>query len=182
MATYSFNTFSSLFFFLLPLFLSISLSTSDLISEICSKTQNPSLCLQALRSDRRSARADLKGLALISIDIAQSNAKQTANQLIPALSRGATSPKLKGRYDTCAENYRETIDNLNQARTALNARDIGTFRTRASAALDGPDTCEDSFEGPPAEPKQLRDANNKLEGLCSIILAIGARLESGGLN
>ncbi|KAI8561908.1 hypothetical protein RHMOL_Rhmol04G0378700 [Rhododendron molle] len=181
MAAYSFNSFSSLFF-LLPLFLSISLSTSDLISEICSKTQNPSLCLQALRSDRRSARADLKGLALISIDIAQSNAKQTANQLIPALSRGATSPKLKGRYDTCAENYGDTIDNLNEARTALNARDIGTFRIRASAALDGPDTCEDSFEGPPAEPKQLRDANNKLEGLCSIILAIGARLESGGLN
>ncbi|XP_058211882.1 pectinesterase inhibitor-like [Rhododendron vialii] len=181
MAAYSLNSFSSLFF-LLPLFLSIGLSTSDLISEVCSKTQNPSLCLQALRSDRRSARADLKGLALISIDIAESNAKQTANQLIPALSKRATSPELRGRYDTCAKNYKDTIDNLNKARTALNARDIRTFFAMASAALDGLDNCEDSFEGPPAEPKQLRDANNKLKGLCSIILAIGARLGYGGLN
>ncbi|KAH7842499.1 hypothetical protein Vadar_006004 [Vaccinium darrowii] len=178
MAAYSFNGFSSLVF-LLPLFLSISLSTSDLISEICSKTQNPSLCLQALRSDPRSARADLKGLALISIEIAKTNAIQTKSNLIAKLSKEATSPALKERYDQCAETYGDTIDNLKVARTALNSRDIDTFTVRASAAFDGPDTCDDGFEGPPAEPAQLRGANKELEGLCSIVLAIGARLQSG---
>ncbi|KAE9455049.1 hypothetical protein C3L33_13033, partial [Rhododendron williamsianum] len=138
-----------------------------------------SLRKQIRKSDTRSARADLRGLAKISIDITRKDAEQTSN-LIASLKKETTNSSLKGRYDDCAELYGDAIDDLNGAGQILNKKVLSP--TRASAALDGPDTCEDSFEGPPAEPKQLRDANNKLEGLCSIILAIGARLESGGLN
>ncbi|KAL6990159.1 hypothetical protein U1Q18_015906 [Sarracenia purpurea var. burkii] len=153
-------------------------ATNALISDICSQTQNPSLCLQALNSDPRSATtADLKGLARISIDITQTNAKQTSD-LIASLSKGATSPILKGRYDTCAENYDDAVADLDDASKALDSGDIGTLRIKASAASDGPETCEDSFEGPPAEPSQLQQANKKVEGLCSIILVIGSRLQS----
>ncbi|KAH7844477.1 hypothetical protein Vadar_028455 [Vaccinium darrowii] len=157
----------------------LSLSTSDLISEICPDTQNPSLCLKALRSDPRSARADLNGLALISLGIAETNAIQTKSHLIAKLSKGATSPVLKYRYETHAERYRETIDNLKVARTALKSHHIGTFMDRSSAAIDGPATCAYYFEGLPAEPTQLRQGNKKLEDLCTIIFVIHDRMTSG---
>ncbi|XAR62528.1 Pectinesterase [Bertholletia excelsa] len=150
-------------------------SSADLISDVCKTTQNPSLCEQTLRSDPHAAGADLKGLGFISIGISQTNAKQTSG-IIASLQKQATDPKLKERLGTCAETNSDAIDNLNEANQALKNNDIATFRTRASAALDGPVTCDDSFEGPPAEPSQLQQANKKLEGLISTVLAVGAKL------
>ncbi|KAH7843586.1 hypothetical protein Vadar_018394 [Vaccinium darrowii] len=190
--SYSFKIYSSLLVSLLPLVLFTSPSfarpsmkpTSPLIDEICSKCLDPSLCLKVLRSNHHSAHADLKGLGRISIHIARKYANQTSN-LITSLSKGETTFVLKGRYDVCAELYGDAIDELNGAEEILNKEevlspfDISTFRIRASAASDGPVTCEDGFEKPPNEPTMLKQANKKLEGLCSIVLAIGASLNSG---
>ncbi|KAK3025346.1 hypothetical protein RJ639_043855 [Escallonia herrerae] len=44
-------------------------SSSQLISEVSSKVPNSALCLEALKSDPRSANADLVGLGRISIDL-----------------------------------------------------------------------------------------------------------------
>ncbi|XP_059630023.1 pectinesterase inhibitor-like [Cornus florida] len=166
---------------LLPIFLSFLFinhthaATNELITSICSSTTNPSLCVQSLKSDPRTASADLKGLGAISIDIAQSNAKSTLNMIV-SLVKQTTDPKLKGRYDTCRENYDDSVSDFDECRKFLKSGDYASLNTYASSALDGPDTCNDGFEGPPAEPPQLQAANKKLEGLCSIVLAISNRL------
>ena len=90
------------------------------VQEICSTTQNPSFCVQTLNSDPRTAAADLKGLAGISIDMAKASAKETAT-LISSLVENSSDPKLKGRYQTCAENYDDSIDSLDDCT-------IGTFK------------------------------------------------------
>ncbi|KAF7146025.1 hypothetical protein RHSIM_Rhsim04G0244200 [Rhododendron simsii] len=189
---YSFKIYSSLLVSLVPWFLFISLSdarpnrkpTTTLINQICSQAQNSSLCLQVLESDPRSARADLRGLGKISIDIARKDAKQTSN-LIASLLKEATNSSLKGQYDVCAELYGGAIDDLNGAGQILNKKvlspfDISTVRIKASAAFDGPVTCEDGFdEGPANEPSKLKEANKKFKDLCHIVLVIGASLKSG---
>ncbi|KAF7145363.1 hypothetical protein RHSIM_Rhsim04G0244300 [Rhododendron simsii] len=91
---------------------------------------------------------------------------------------------LKGSYDVCAELYGGAIDDLNNAGQILNKKvlsafDISTFRSEASAASDGPVTCDDSFEGPANEPSKLKEANKKFKDLCDIVLVIGASLKSG---
>ncbi|XP_052176630.1 pectinesterase inhibitor-like [Diospyros lotus] len=175
---YSLRKTSSLFPASLLLFVFFSLSsraTATLIEDVCSKTQNPPLCLEVLKGDHRSNKADLKGLGLIAIDSAEKFAKETS-KLVVSLVKKASDPKVKGRYETCEENYDDTVTNLEEARQALKSGDILGLRTRASAALDGPDTCEDGFEEPPAEARELQQANKKMEGLCSTILAVASRL------
>ncbi|KAI8561911.1 hypothetical protein RHMOL_Rhmol04G0379000 [Rhododendron molle] len=97
--------------------------------------------------------------------------------------KGATDSSLKERYGVCAELYGSAIDDLNKAGQILNkkvlsASDISTFRSEASAASDGPVTCEDGFEGPPNEPSKLKEANKKFKDLCDIVLVIGASFKS----
>ena len=45
--------------------------TNDLINQVCSMAANPNLCFKAFESDPRSATADLIGLGLISVNLAQ---------------------------------------------------------------------------------------------------------------
>ncbi|XP_058209512.1 pectinesterase inhibitor-like [Rhododendron vialii] len=190
---YSFKLYFSLLVTLVPWFLFISLSdarpnrkpTTTLINQICSQTiGNPSLCLQVLESDTRSARADLRGLGKISIDIARKDAKQTSN-LSTSLMKEATNSSLKGRYDYCAELYGDAIDDLNGAGQILNKKvlsplDISDFRIRATTACSGPNFCDDGFdEGLPNEPSKLKEASKKYKDLCEIVLVIGASFKSG---
>ncbi|XP_059630022.1 pectinesterase inhibitor-like [Cornus florida] len=173
----SVSSLTLLSIFLSFLFFNHSLAASNkLINSICSSTHNPSLCVQSLKSDPRTASADLKGLGGISIDIAQSNAKSTYNMILSLIKR-TTDPKLKGRYDTCRENYDDSISDLDESRQLLKSGDYAGLNIHASAALDGGETCNDNFEGPPAEPAQLKQANQRLEDLCSIILVISNRLK-----
>ncbi|XP_047325024.1 pectinesterase inhibitor-like [Impatiens glandulifera] len=151
-------------------------SASSLVSKVCGITQNPSQCNQVLGSNPRAAEADLKGLGYISIDIALSNAKQSFGY-VSSLVNTTTDPTLKGRYDTCAENYDDTVDRLSQCKTFLDNGDISSFQTYVSAAFTDIDTCVDSFEGPPAAPAKLDVVNKKASGLVDIVLAVGALLD-----
>ncbi|XP_047339882.1 pectinesterase inhibitor-like [Impatiens glandulifera] len=180
--SHSLNLHSFLLSLLVLFTLSFAFSdikANTLVSQICADTRNPSLCNQVLDSDPGASTADLKGLGYISIKIALTNVKQTL-PYIKSLVMQTTDVMLKNRYKTCAENYSNTVDSLNQSKTFLDKGDIPSLRTYASAAFDGPGTCEDSFEGPPAAPAKLNDANKKLEDHVSILLKIGALL--GGDN
>ncbi|XP_047339878.1 pectinesterase inhibitor-like [Impatiens glandulifera] len=151
------------------------INANSLVSETCSQTQNPSLCNQVLGSAPGASTTDLKGLGYISINIALTNAKQTS-PYIASLVNQSTDLTLRDRYQNCVENYASAIDALNNSKMFLDKGDIPSLQTFASTAFDGPDTCCDNFEGPPVAPDQLNDANEKLEGLISIVLTIGGRL------
>ncbi|KAH7843720.1 hypothetical protein Vadar_020012 [Vaccinium darrowii] len=199
---YSLRIYSSLLVSLVPLFLFINHSDaglrprprpsmkakSKLINQICSKAENPSLCLKVLNSNPRSARADPKGLGRISIYMARKHAKQTSD-LIASLRKGPKSRYLTDQYNVCAKVYGSAIGDLNGARQillkkVLSPSDISTFRSRASSAFTRPVTCENAFEEilgpdePSHEPPKLKQANDKFKGLCSILVEIGASLKS----
>ncbi|XP_059630331.1 pectinesterase inhibitor-like [Cornus florida] len=151
-------------------------AANELLNSICSTTSKPALCVKALKSDPRTAKADIKGLGGITIDLAQSNAKSTKN-MIGSLIKQTSDHKLKGTYQTCHENYVDAISDLDRCKKHLESGDYASLNIHGSAALDGPDTCNDNFEGPLAESSKLKQANEHLEGLCSTILAISSRLK-----
>ncbi|KAL3510539.1 hypothetical protein ACH5RR_029940 [Cinchona calisaya] len=166
------------------LFASLSLSflyptKSDLVADICFRsTIDPQYCIQALRSDPRSPTADLPTLAKISIDLAQTTTKSIAI-LVQSLMQRANETKLKEIYDSCLENYNDTFDNLNDCINYLNKKDYESLNIYASAALDGPDTCDDNLndQSPAAEPDELKQASKHVQELASAVCAIASKLQ-----
>ncbi|KAF3676973.1 putative pectinesterase inhibitor-like [Capsicum annuum] len=156
---------------LLSIFFTLTNVRADLINDVCSKTKKPTTCLSALNGDLRSKSATLEGLATISIDISLKNT-QSGRDLVNSLLKQATDPKLKTRYNSCLENYNDTIDDLKELPPFLKSKDYIGLNVRASAALDGPITCDDNFSSPPAEALQLKAASDKLVELIDIILVI----------
>lgn len=182
MAAFYFTTAPLLFASSLLLALALALpfmifASENLISVICSKSINPPLCLKALKSDPRSANANLRSLAQISIDLAQASAKETST-MVELLTKNATNRRLKAQYQTCTENYDDAISNLADANNFLKSGDFESLNVYASAVVTDADTCEDSFVESPGsvEPRQLKQANKKLEDFANIILVIAHRL------
>ncbi|KAM3319177.1 pectinesterase inhibitor-like [Capsicum chacoense] len=156
----------------LSIFFTLTNVRADLINDVCSKTKKPATCLSALNGDPRSKSATLEGLATISIDISLKNT-QSGRDLANSLLKQATDPKLKTRYNSCLEKiYNDTIDDLKELPPFLKSKDCIGLNVHASAALDGPITCDDNFSSPPAEALQLKAASDKLVELIDIILVI----------
>lgn len=139
---------------------------SNELNGICSTTQDPSFCIQVLNSNPRTANANLKGLTQISIDLAKSNATKTTT-LITSLMEKDNDPKLKGSYQTCAKNYDSSISSLDDCTKSMSSGAYSSLNLQASAAMDGPITCLDSFEGPLKDLSELPNKCEDLEHLCS---------------
>ncbi|KAM3319637.1 hypothetical protein P3S67_006837 [Capsicum chacoense] len=82
------------------------------------------------------------------------------------------NPTLETRYSSCLENYNDAVDELGGLPGLLKSKDYSGLNIHASAASDGPSTCDDNFTSPPAEAPQLKAASDKLQGLISVILVI----------
>ncbi|CAN4088054.1 unnamed protein product [Withania somnifera] len=158
--------------FLIVFLLSISFNVrADLMNDVCAKTNKPAICLSALNGDSRSKCANLEGLAIISIDISLKNMESTRD-FVNSLLKQAIDVALKTRYDSCLENYNDSVDELKELPSFLKSKDYIGLNVHASAALDGPATCDDNFSTPPIEAPQLKAASDKLIALIDIILVI----------
>nr|XP_027098787.1 pectinesterase inhibitor-like [Coffea arabica] len=127
--------------------------------------------------DPRSGSADLKGLGQIAIDLSTNSAKST-KALVDSLKQNASDARLKGIYDSCLENYGDSIDDLADATTKLGSGDYQGVALTASAALDGPDTCDDNFtDAKLTEPPNLAEASQNVQTLIEVVLVIANRLQ-----
>src|ERR1044072_855127 len=62
---------------------------AKLVDEICNKTPYPSHCIQFLQRDPRSSTTDVRGLAIIMVDVIEAKAKYTVNKINQLLKAGA---------------------------------------------------------------------------------------------
>ncbi|KAF3456415.1 hypothetical protein FNV43_RR01065 [Rhamnella rubrinervis] len=145
--------------------------TSTVVDQICSKSINSSFCLNVLNSDPRTRTVDLKQLAQITINYAQTNVSSN-QKLIQSLSSHATDPKLKERYDDCADHYDEATGNIEYALERLNSGDFPGTNIAVSAVFTDVDDCEEEWKTPPADPSQLSTKNKDLKDLLDISLVI----------
>ncbi|XP_027095961.1 pectinesterase inhibitor-like [Coffea arabica] len=171
---------SLLALFLICLSILSNLFTSaeaDLIGDVCSGSKNPQFCINSLRSDPRSGSADLKVLGQIAIDLSTNSTKST-KALVDSLKQKASDARLKAIYDSCLDNYGDSIDDLADATTKLGSGDYQGVALTASAALDGPDTCDDNFtDAKLTEPPNLAEASQNVQTLIEVVLVIANRLQ-----
>ncbi|XAR70351.1 hypothetical protein NMG60_11027178 [Bertholletia excelsa] len=175
--------------FLLPLLLSLShlrlLSARpgpetppkpDLIDKVCSQADNHPFCLKTLRSDPRSAGADLQGLAQVSIDLAHSGAENVYG-FVHLLVKQATKARLKERYTFCEGNYYRTIVYIEEANDSFGSEDYQSMSVQASSAMEEVDACAEEFERPPPDTTRLLGRNARMFDLANIVYEIAMLLE-----
>ncbi|XP_047339612.1 pectinesterase inhibitor-like [Impatiens glandulifera] len=145
-------------------------SSTTLIQNVCSKTHNLNLCNDILNSDPRSAHADLKGLVQILIDktYAKGNFALT---VIASLYKNANNTETKDQLHLCVISYKSAMNNLNKANAALKSgnREIISDIT---SVIDGAESCDDVYDGPPVIPPKLEQANKNFEDIANIIFSI----------
>ncbi|PHU23695.1 hypothetical protein BC332_08802 [Capsicum chinense] len=165
----SYSSVSFLIVSLLSIFFTLTSVKADLIDSVCSKSSDKVVCFSALRDDPRSKGANPEGLAAIAIELSQKKATSVYN-LVSALLKQITDPKLKMRYSSCLESFNDAINNLGKLPGYLKSKDYYNLSTHASAAIGAPTTCDNNFLEAPAEVVQLRDASHNLRGLIDVIL------------
>lgn len=146
----------------------LSTCQGDLIGDLCSKSNNPPLCNQVLRSDPRSQGQNGRVLAQIALERAESATKDSIN-----VAKSVGNPSNKEKIGTCIENFNDAVDNLEESKPLLQRRDrpsIGDLQTKGSAALTDVDTCSDEFGA--GEPPQLKAASDKAYTLVQLFLII----------
>lgn len=137
-------------------------------------------CIRIFQADKASAEAtDARGLAAIAARIAEAKANATAAR-IAAMSALEGDARRRDRLSVCAEVYSDAVDQLDQAEEALahgadGGGGIDDAVTQLSAALDAPETCEDTFgEADDTSPLAAEDAEFKK--VATVALAVAASL------
>ena len=121
---------------------------NNLIEQTCKQTPNYNLCISSLKSDPKSATADVAGLALIMVNVLNTTTTQT---LIHINSLLLQSPRneVKEALLSCVENYKTGVLTADvpvsiEALTKGNPKfaDQGT-----QDAANESNSCEEGFSG-----------------------------------
>ncbi|KAM7255982.1 hypothetical protein ACFE04_011723 [Oxalis oulophora] len=119
--------------------------TEQDLTQLCTRTQDPPYCTQILLSDNRTNSSDFRGLAQISIDIAES-ISTGALTMIGSLEAQATDPEIKDRYEKCSINYNALVGFLDGAKQKLSSADFdGVYNFGARGGVEA-SSCEARFD------------------------------------
>ncbi|CAK9145689.1 unnamed protein product [Ilex paraguariensis] len=142
---------------------------ADLIEKTCRRTKYHNLCVSSLHADPRSAKADVKGLARIILELSLAKANVTL-VYIQQLYNKTTDPVLKPYFNSCIEQYRDVAEQvLQMAISFLDSNNYKESSTNAEYASTAAQDCEDRFKGPPEVRKSpLTKENNALSQLSSL--------------
>ncbi|GFY81385.1 hypothetical protein Acr_01g0011940 [Actinidia rufa] len=146
-------------------------SQSDLIADTCKKTEFPEFCISTLRSNPRSASADVNGLARIVFEAGLAKATSTLNK-VNFLLKKTTERILKQCLQICAHVYDKALDDISQAIENVGSN-ISEVVNYASSASINVEDCEESFDEEPNKRKSpLTDDNSAVDQLVNIGAAI----------
>lgn len=139
----------------------------NLIVQTCKQTPFYDVCISSLKSNPRSSRTDVTGLALIMVDVLKTKATETLNH-INGLRHG--SPKLNRPLRSCADGYKAIIEgDVPEAIEALQKGNPKFAEQAANDAADVASSCEDGFSG---RRSPLTDMNKVVHEVAAVAAAI----------
>ncbi|KAK4780318.1 hypothetical protein SAY87_016424 [Trapa incisa] len=146
-----------------------------LVQKTCKTTKYYDLCVSSLRSDPRSPSADTKGLALIMIGVATTNATATSSFLSSlAVSTTTVDPALVKLLRDCAGKYSLSGSSLQDSAQDLAAESYDEAYLHIMAAQDYPNACHNAFRQPhgQAYPPEIAQREDGLKRICDVALSI----------
>ncbi|KAK0602590.1 hypothetical protein LWI29_035063 [Acer saccharum] len=147
-------------------------AASQLINQVCSRTQNPDFCVRTLTSDPGANTADLKGLDHISLSLTLVTATET-KRFIQASLENVTDSGVKQVLDHCNINYAGSVYALGLAITNLEGNLYHEVVVYTNVALENANDCNRVIkQGPP--PPGLQDKNTEMLQFTDISVAIVA--------
>lgn len=156
-----------------------AVASGGLIASACNRTLYYDVCVASLASRSGSRRADLRGLASISLDVGLAHARATVS-LAKALSKrraaaaasGGGGAYAAGCLRDCVEEYSEAVDGLRKSSAALRRSAYDDVNDLVSGAMTNSDTCEGAFADKPGLRSPLTERNSYFFKICSITIAI----------
>ncbi|MQM17971.1 hypothetical protein Taro_050954 [Colocasia esculenta] len=153
-------------------------NTTDLITSTCRHTDYFDICMSTLQSNPDSRNADVKGLALISLEVCIAHAEGTISYMRQLRGNASTTGRADGdKYETqclddCATEYDDALDDLRKSVGKQQSGDYDSVNAMVSGAMTDSDTCEGGFGERPGYTSPLTERNDYFAKLCSNSLAI----------
>ncbi|PIA43268.1 hypothetical protein AQUCO_02000594v1 [Aquilegia coerulea] len=146
----------------------------DLVVTTCNHTLYSKLCLSSLQSDPRSPTADVKGLAIVALDICNAHGAHMISHVNELKSQKNTTypPYIFSCLDDCINEYQEATGNLKEAAEALENKSYSSVNAFTTAAMTDSDSCEDGCSDNLEYKSPLTLKNQHFFQLCSNALAI----------
>ena len=117
---------------------------ANLIAQTCRKTPNYKLCVSSLQSDPRSESADVRGLALVMVDVVKATATTALNRINVLLKETPKDDSLKD----CADRYDSILqDDVKVANEAITKGDPKFAEESMNDAGGEAEDCENDFKG-----------------------------------
>ncbi|XP_055824573.1 pectinesterase inhibitor-like [Solanum dulcamara] len=176
MATSLFLTSFFPYVLLSILFTSTIVKGEDLVTKVCVKTPDPSLCEKLLRLNPDSKTADLQTLGVIAFSLTSDLIVSTSDR-VRSLRDNATNPKLKEQYSTCSSAYYATLMDRENGREFFMAKGYGQVNYFMTIALGNLRGCDKGFQSKFLDQdEKLKQASLSLQQYCFAIIVIGVLL------
>ncbi|WJX90757.1 hypothetical protein P8452_72625 [Trifolium repens] len=119
---------------------------ANLIQQTCKNTPKYALCMQYLNSDPKAPSADVRGLALIMVNVMKNKANIAINKIHQLIAR--SPPDQKEPLDDCADYYKTiVVADIAQATEALLKGNPKFAEDGANDAVIEAKSCESGFKG-----------------------------------
>ncbi|KAJ4831542.1 hypothetical protein Tsubulata_039874 [Turnera subulata] len=170
------------FFFLCSLALTLAVlphpiladGASDLVQQVCARTQNRQSCLTTLQSEPDSKTANLDELGVIATKLARALAEQIAERAKEVLlNKTSLGPENEQAVRDCVELYEDAVSQLDSANAALLSHAYSDLSLYLATALADAETCEMGF----SKPGLLTEYHTKFSQLCDTASAISRQLD-----
>ncbi|XP_010274599.1 PREDICTED: putative invertase inhibitor [Nelumbo nucifera] len=167
----------SLSFWLLPLLSSHNnVFVSNIIDRACRTCaeRSPHLsynfCVTSLQSVPESSSADLQGLGVIAVQLAQENATSTIAK-IKTLLENEDDQRTMASLNDCLELYSDANSTLKNSIRYFESEDYISSNAYISAAMESASTCNSGFEEEGVVTPLTKESDNFIQ-LCEIALVI----------
>ena len=139
---------------------------ANLIDQTCRKTPNYNLCVSSLKSDPRSKSADVRGLALVMVNVLKTKATTTLKRINELLKKTPRDDSLKD----CHHMYLTILQaDVVVANEAITLGDPKFAEESMNDAGGDAEDCEDDFKGGSPLTQLNKDVTNVADVAAAIV-------------
>lgn len=142
---------------------------SDTLEKACQHAGDKDSCISMLQSDPNAEGSDLKGLTLIALRLASSNASDLSEHIKVLVNDPSLDPDLQDGVSECLEHYLDAAEQLDDSIAALLADAYNDVEAWVNVAITDADSCDSALEG---HESVLGGKSAAFRGLCDNALAI----------